>query len=257
VGVGFLGGHCGACGPCRTGDFVGCTDQPYTGVHVDGGYAEVVYARQTGLVSVPEAMNALRVAPLLCAGFTVYNALVGNVLRPGGAAPGDLVAVQGIGGLGHLAIQYARALALRVAAVARGSGKEKLALELGAHHYLDSTAVDTAARLSKLGGARLVLATAAAGDMTPLLGGLARGGRLIALGIPDEPVRVTPHQLVFQAVQVLGSLTGTPAENEQNLAFAEAHGVAPLMEQAPLADAAQAHARMMRGEARFRMVLTP
>ncbi|MFI7143012.1 alcohol dehydrogenase catalytic domain-containing protein [Streptomyces massasporeus] len=257
VGVGFLGGHCGMCAPCRVGDFVGCTDQPYTGIHIDGGYAEVMYSRQTGLVSVPETMNALWVAPLLCAGLTVYNALVGHVFRPGGAVPGDLVAVQGIGGLGHLAIQYARALSLRVAAVARGSGKEGLALGLGAHHYVDSTAVDTATHLTKLGGAQLVLATAAAGDVTPLLGGLARGGKLIALGMTDEPVRVTPSQLIFQNVQVLGSLTGPPAQNEQNLAFAEAHGVAPMMEQAPLTDAAPAYARMMRGEARFRMVLTP
>ncbi|MEW2287408.1 alcohol dehydrogenase catalytic domain-containing protein [Streptomyces sp. NPDC047841] len=140
VGVGFLGGHCGMCARCRLGDFVGCTDQPYTGVHVDGGCAEYMYARQTGLVSVPEEMSATRVAPLLCAGFTVYNALVEHVRQPGGLVAGDLVAVQGIGGLGHLALQYARALALQVVAVARGADKEELALRLGAHHYVDSTA---------------------------------------------------------------------------------------------------------------------
>jgi propanol-preferring alcohol dehydrogenase len=256
VGVGFLGGHCGMCGPCRAGDFVGCADQPYTGVHVDGGYAEAMYVRQTGLVSVPESMSALRVAPLLCAGFTVYNALTQNALTPGGALPGDLVAVQGIGGLGHLAVQYARGLALRVVAVARGAGKEDLALRLGAHHYVDSTSGDTAARLTQLGGARLALATAAAGDMSPLLDGLAHGGRLVVVGVSEEPISVTPYQLVFKGVQVLGSLTGTPASNERNLAFAEAHDVAPMVEQAPLLDAASAYDRMMRGGARFRMVLT-
>ncbi|MFF5860582.1 alcohol dehydrogenase catalytic domain-containing protein [Streptomyces sp. NPDC012751] len=257
VGVGFLGGHCGVCERCRQADFVGCTDQPYTGVHTDGGYAEVMYARQTALVSVPETMSALRAAPLLCAGFTVYHALTRNVLGRDGAAPGDLVAVQGVGGLGHLGIQYARKLGLRVAAVARGTDKSDLAVRLGAHHYIDSTAGDVAARLSDLGGARLVLATAAAGDLTPLLGGLAHGGKLVVVGVSPEPVRVTPRQLIFGAVEVSGSLTGTPAGNEHNLRFAEAQGIAPLTEHAVLADAAHAYDRMLRGEARFRMVLTP
>jgi propanol-preferring alcohol dehydrogenase len=153
-------------------------------------------------------------------------------------------------------VQYARSLSLRVVAVARGSGKEDLALRLGAHHYVDSTTSDTAAQLTRLGGARLALATAAAGDMSPLLDGLAYGGRLVVVGVSPEPVLVTPYQLVFKAVQVLGSLTGTPAENERNLAFAEAHDVAPMVEQAPLSDAAAAYDRMMRGDARFRMVLT-
>ncbi|MFE9445111.1 alcohol dehydrogenase catalytic domain-containing protein [Streptomyces sp. NPDC006602] len=255
VGVGFLGGHCGVCAACRRGDFVGCTDQPYTGVHVDGGYAEYMYARQTGLVAVPEDMDATRVAPLLCAGFTVYNALVSNV-HGGGPAAGELVAVQGIGGLGHLALQYARALSLQVAAVARGTDKEKLALDLGAHHYIDSKASDAAETLTGLGGARMVLATAAAGDVSPLLGGLARGGRLVLVGVSSEPVRVQPRQLIFDAVQVSGSLTGTPAQNEQNLAFAQAQNVSPMVEPASLADAQSAYDRMLRGDARFRMVLT-
>ncbi|WP_031100019.1 MULTISPECIES: alcohol dehydrogenase catalytic domain-containing protein [unclassified Streptomyces] len=255
VGVGFLGGHCGVCAECRLGDFVGCTDQPYTGVHVDGGYAEYMYARQTGLVAVPEEMSATRMAPLLCAGFTVYNALVDNVRQPGGLVAGDLVAVQGIGGLGHLALQYARALALRVVAVARGADKEELALRLGAHHYVDSKSMDAAERLTELGGARMVLGTAAGGDVSPLLAGLARRGRLVLVGVSPEPVRVAPRQLIFDAVQVSGSLTGTPAENEQNLVFAQAHDVAPMVERTSLADAQAAYDRMLRGEARFRMVI--
>ncbi|MFL5999892.1 MAG: alcohol dehydrogenase catalytic domain-containing protein [Streptomyces sp.] len=255
VGVGFLGGHCGICAACRLGDFVGCADQPYTGVHVDGGYAEYMYARQTGLVAVPEEMSATRVAPLLCAGFTVYNALVDSVRQPGGLVAGDLVAVQGIGGLGHLALQYARALALRVVAIARGADKEELALGLGAHHYLDSKATDAAEQLTRLGGARMVLGTAAGGDVSPLLGGLARRGRLVLVGVSPEPVRVAPRQLIFDAVQVSGSLTGTSAENEQNLAFAQAHDVAPMVEQSSLTDVQAAYDRMLRGEARFRMVV--
>ncbi|MEU6845438.1 alcohol dehydrogenase catalytic domain-containing protein [Streptomyces sp. NPDC046716] len=256
VGVGFLGGHCGVCAACRLGDFVGCTDQPRTGVHVDGGYAEYMYARQTGLVAVPEDMDAARVAPLLCAGFTVHNALVTNMRDQGGLVAGDLVAVQGIGGLGHLALQYARALALRVAAVARGTGKEELALGLGAHHYIDSKASDAAERLTELGGARMVLATAAAGDVSPLLGGLTRGGRLVLVGVSSEQVRVSPRQLIFDAVQISGSLTGTPAQNEQNLAFAQAHNVAPMVEPTSLTDVQTSYDRMMRGDARFRMVIT-
>lgn len=256
VGVGFLGGHCGVCQACRLGDFVGCTDQPYTGVHVDGGYAEYMYARQTALVAVPEDMDATRVAPLLCAGFTVYNALVSNMQQPGGLVAGDLVAVQGIGGLGHLALQYADALALQVAAVARGTAKKELALGLGADHYIDSKASDAAEELVGLGGARMVLATAAAGDVSPLLGGMARRGRLVLVGVSSEPVQVSARQLIFDAVQVSGSLTGTPAQNEQNLAFAQAQNVAPMVEPASLADVQSAYDRMMRGEARFRMVIS-
>jgi propanol-preferring alcohol dehydrogenase len=257
VGVGFLGGHCGVCAACRGGDFVGCTDQPYTGIHVDGGYAEYMYARQTALVAVPESMDATRVAPLLCAGFTVYNALVGSIRQPDGLVAGDLVAVQGIGGLGHLALQYARALALRVAAIARGTDKEELARALGAHLYVDNQASDAADELTKLGGANMVLATAAGGDVSPLLAGLARRGQLVMVGVSPEPVRISPRQLIFDAVQVSGSLTGTPAENEQNLAFAQAHDVSPMVEHTSLTDVQAAYDRMMSGAARFRMVITP
>ena len=251
VGVGFLAGHCGTCANCRRGDFVGCSNQQWTGVHKDGGYAEVLYARASGLVAIPDELTSEEAAPLLCAGFTVYNALMRS-----GARPGDLVAIQGIGGLGHLGLQYARAMGLRVAAIARGTEKETLAKELGADHYIDSSLTDVAAELQQLGGAKAIIATAANSNMTPLIGGLARGGKLVAVGITEQPIEVSTVTLIMQDVEIVGSLTGTPAENEQNLRFAAAQGIRAMTELAPLTDAPQAYARMMSGEARFRMVLT-
>lgn len=250
VGVGFLGGHCGVCGRCRDGAFVNCQDQPQTGVTVDGGYAEVLYARQSGLVSVPEGLAALDLAPLLCAGFTVYNALV-----KGAALPGDLVAVQGIEGLGHLGIQYARRMGYEVAAVARGTRKADLARQLGAHHYIDSASGDVAAELNTLGGASVIIATAAGGDMSALLGGLAYGGRLVTVGVADKPLAVPVETLIFGNAQVKGSLTGSPAQNEHNVRFARAQGIQALVEPVKLIEAAHAFDRMMSGDARFRMVL--
>ncbi|WP_127502148.1 zinc-binding dehydrogenase [Actinoplanes solisilvae] len=251
VGVGFLAGHCGTCANCRRGDFVGCTNQQWTGVHKDGGYAEVLYARASSLVTIPDELTSEEAAPLLCAGFTVYNALMRS-----GARPGDLVAIQGIGGLGHLGLQYARAMGLRVAAIARGSAKATLAKELGADYYIDSSLTDVAAELQQLGGAAAVIATAANSNMTPLIGGLARGGKLVAVGITEQPIEVSTVTLIMQDVEIVGSLTGTPAENEQNLRFAAAQGIRALTELAPLTDAAEAYDRMMSGDARFRMVLT-
>ena len=178
VGVGFLGGQCGVCGECRRGNFVTCADEAWTGVNVDGGYAEVMYARQSGLVAIPESLSACDTAPLLCAGFTTFNAL-----NKGAALPGDLVAIQGIGGLGHLGIQYARAMGLQVAAIARGPDKAEVAAELGAHHYIDSTATDVGEQLQKLGGAHVIVAAAAAGAMSPLIAGLALGGKLVTVGV--------------------------------------------------------------------------
>jgi propanol-preferring alcohol dehydrogenase len=251
VGVGFLAGHCGVCSECRRGQFVTCTNQPWTGINVDGGYAEVMYARQSGLVAIPGALSAQDAAPLLCAGFTMFNAL-----NKGAALPGDLVAVQGIGGLGHLGIQYARAMGLQVAAIARGTEKAAVAVELGAHQYIDSTATDAGEQLQKLGGARVIVATAAGGAVSPLIAGLAPGGKLITVGVSDQPVEISPRDLIFRGVEILGSLTGTSAQNEQNLRFANAQGIAALIEPAALADAAVAYARMLKGAARFRMVLT-
>jgi propanol-preferring alcohol dehydrogenase len=251
VGAGFLGGACGRCEQCRMGNPLNCTDQPTTGVTVDGGYAEFAYVRESGVVAIPEELDARIAAPLVCAGFTVFNALVKAQPRPG-----SLVAVQGIGGLGHLGIQYARRMGMRVAAVARGTEKRELALKLGAHHYVDSAASDPGAALTELGGADLILATAASGSsMTPLIPGLAYGGQLMVVGASFEPIEVTPIALSFGGVQLAGSLTGTPGENEANLRFAMTQDVAPMIETVPLADAQKAYDRMKSGEARFRMVL--
>jgi propanol-preferring alcohol dehydrogenase len=252
VGVGFLGGHCGICDPCRRGNFVACLDQPQTGVTVDGGYAEVLYARASGLVAIPADLTSQEAAPLLCAGFTTFNALL-----KGKATAGDLVAIQGIGGLGHLGIQYAAKMGLQVAAVARGAAKGELALQLGAHRYIDAAATNSGAELKSLGGAQVIVATAASGSsMTPLLGGLAAGGRLVVVGASDEPLSVTPLELIFGDVNIGGSLTGSSIENEDNLTFAAAQGIRALVEPAPLKNAPDAYDRMMSGDARFRMVLT-
>jgi propanol-preferring alcohol dehydrogenase len=251
VGLGYLGGHCGVCAMCRRGDFVHCADQPVLGDSQPGGYAEYVTARASGLVAVPEGMPAAELAPLMCAGLTVHHALVDSVARAG-----DLVAVQGIGGLGHLGIQYARAMGFRVAAIARGQGKKELALRLGAHHYIDSTESDPAQALQELGGAKVVLATASSGaSMSPLVGGLAVRGQLVVVGVGQDPIEVGSVPLVFGARSITGSLTGTPSDNEDNVAFAEAHDIRPLIEPVPLERAGAAYERMMSGDARFRMVL--
>ncbi|MCW2912224.1 MAG: alcohol dehydrogenase [Actinomycetia bacterium] len=252
VGVGYLGGHCGVCRMCRRGDFVNCTDQPVLGDSEDGGYAEFVTVRASGLVSVPDALDAVAAAPLMCAGLTLFNAL-----RQAAPQAGELVAVQGIGGLGHLGLQYARKMGLQVVAIARGTDKQELAEQLGAHHYIDSTAVDPGEALQALGGASVVLATAASGaSMSPLVKGLAPRGRLIVIGATADPIEVATPELIFGSRTIEGALTGTPSDNEDNLAFSIAQGVRPLVEVMPLEQAGDAYARMLSGAARFRMVLT-
>jgi propanol-preferring alcohol dehydrogenase len=251
VGVGFLGGHCGVCVWCRRGDFVNCENQPQPGTTEDGGYAEVAYARATGLARIPDALASLDASPLLCAGITTYNAL-----RNLNAEPDALVAIQGIGGLGHLGVQYANKLGYRVAAIARGTDKAVLAEKLGAHHYIDSAAVDPAKALQELGGAVAIVATAASGaSMSPLLAGLAPRGQLIVVGVGNDPIEVNGADLVFGSRSIVGSLTGSSIENEDNLRFAAAHGVAPMTEVLPFDDAPAAYERMMSGQARFRVVL--
>jgi propanol-preferring alcohol dehydrogenase len=252
VGVGYLAGPCGVCANCRRGDFVYCSNQAVTGDTIDGGYAESLTAPASGLVAVPEEFDAAEAAPLLCAGITVFNGL-----RKGGAQPGDLVAVQGIGGLGHLAIQYAVKLGLRVVAIARGEDKRELALKLGATEYLDSSVVDPGKALQDLGGARVIVATATSGtSMTPLVDGLGLRGKLIVVGVASDPIEVATGPLIVGGRSIEGSLTGTPAENEDNLVFALGNDVRPMVERVPLAQAAQAYERMLSGAARFRMVLT-
>lgn len=251
VGVGFLGGHCGECVPCRRGDFVNCENQPQTGTTVDGGYAESVVTRATGLVRIPDGLSPVEAAPLLCAGLTSYKGLAAV-----DAEPGALVAVQGIGGLGHLAVQYANRLGYRVAAIARGAEKAELAKELGAHHCIDSLATDPAEELRRLGGAAAVIATAASGaSMTPLVSGLRARGQLIVLGAALDPLSVQTADLIFGTRRISGSLTGTPIENEDSLEFCLAQGIRPRVEVMPLSAAPEAYAHMLSGRARFRVVL--
>ncbi|MFF2328646.1 MULTISPECIES: alcohol dehydrogenase catalytic domain-containing protein [unclassified Streptomyces] len=251
VGVGFLAGHCGECESCRRGVFVHCENQQQMGTTVDGGYAESVSVRANGLVRIPEGLSPVEAAPLLCAGLTSFVGLRGVE-----AGPGSLVAVQGIGGLGHLALQYADRLGYRVVAIARGREKEELARSLGADHYIDSAAQDPGQALRELGGAAAVIATASSGpSMSPLAAGLRTHGRLVVLGVGPDPITVQTADLVFAGRTISGSLTGTPMDNEDNLRFSLMHGIRPMTEVMPLSEAPKAYERMMSGQARFRVVL--
>ncbi|HEX6737147.1 MAG TPA: alcohol dehydrogenase [Vicinamibacteria bacterium] len=251
VGVGFFGGEDGVCDPCRRGDMVNCQNPVIPGVTVDGGYAESMIAEARGLASIPEELGSVEAAPLLCAGVTTYNAL-----RNAGLRGGDLVAVQGIGGLGHLGVQFARQMGFRTVAIGRGREKEAMARELGAHVYLDAAGEDAAAALQRLGGAKAILATAPTGQgMGPLVAGLAAGGKLIVVAVPQDPIQVSAMPLIFGGRSIHGTLTGTAIDEEDTLAFSVLTRVKPLVETAPLAQAADAFARMMEGRARFRMVL--
>jgi D-arabinose 1-dehydrogenase-like Zn-dependent alcohol dehydrogenase len=252
VGVGFFGGQDGHCEPCRRGDFINCQTLSISGITTDGGYAEMMLADTNAVVSLPDSLKAVDAAPLLCAGVTTYNALRNAPLRSG-----DLVAVQGIGGLGHLGVQFARRMGFRTVAIARGSEKGKLARELGAISYIDTQTEDPAATLQRMGGAKVILATAAsASSMGSLIAGLAPRGRLIVVGASPEPIQVDPVQLIFGARSIEGSLTGTPVDIEDTLAFSMLHNIRPIIEMVPLERASEAYARMMHGEARLRVVLT-
>ena len=252
VGVGFFGGEDGVCEPCRRGDIVNCQNAVVPGVTVDGGYAEVMIAEARGISAIPDELKSAEAAPLLCAGITTYNAL-----RNAGLRGGDLVAVQGIGGLGHLGIQFARRMGFRAVAIGRGREKEKLAADLGAHIYIDAAVEDTAAALQRMGGARAILATAPVGDgMGPLVSGLAARGKLIVVGVPRDPIELSAFPLVFGGRSIYGSLAGTAIDTEDALAFSVLENVRPMIETRPLEQAADAYARMMEGKARFRMVLT-
>ena len=251
VGIGFFGGEDGTCEPCRRGDIVNCHNAITPGVTVDGGYAEVMIAEARGIASIPDELTSVEAAPLLCAGITTYNAL-----RNAGLRGGDLVAVQGIGGLGHLGIQFARHMGFRTVAIGRGGEKEKLAKDLGAHVYVDTAVEDAAVVLQRLGGARAVLATAPSGDsMGPLVSGLGTRGKLIVVGVPPEPMQLSAFPLVFGGRAIYGSLAGTAIETEDALAFSVLENIRPMIETVPLERAAEAYDRMMKGKARFRMVL--
>jgi D-arabinose 1-dehydrogenase-like Zn-dependent alcohol dehydrogenase len=251
VGVGLIAGEDGVCESCRRGDMVNCEHPVLSGVTVDGGYAEVMIAEARGIASIPEELTSAEAAPLLCAGITTYNAL-----RNAGLRAGDLVAVQGIGGLGHLGIQFARHMGLHTIAIGRGGGKENLAKDLGAHLYIDAAVEDAAAVLRRMGGARAILATGTSGDaMGRLVAGLAARGKLILVGAPEDRIQLDAIPLIFGRRSVYGSLTGTPIDSEDALAFSVLENIRPMIETVPLDQAADAYARMMDGKARFRMVL--
>ncbi|MDB5450248.1 MAG: alcohol dehydrogenase [Phenylobacterium sp.] len=252
VGIGFLGGACGYCEYCRDGDLVNCVNQGYTGVQHDGGYAEMMIAKASGLIAVPDDLSAVAAAPLLCAGLTTFSAL-----RNAPARAGDLVAVFGVGGLGHLGVQYARHMGFEVVAIDRGADRAELSKKLGAHHYIDSSTADVAKALQERGGAQVVLATASGGKaVAAAVGGLRRGGVVVSLGASDEPIELSAFELLFKQLGVDGALTGTPKAGDATLRFSAMSDVAAMVETMPLERAPEAYARMMSGQARFRMVLT-
>jgi D-arabinose 1-dehydrogenase-like Zn-dependent alcohol dehydrogenase len=252
VGVGWHGGNCGYCDTCRRGDAFACeTETLVTGVTSDGGYADYMIAPATALARVPDDLGSVEAAPLMCAGITTFNAL-----RNSEARPGDLVAVLGLGGLGHLGVQFAAKLGFNTVAIARGQDKAPLAQQLGAHHYIDSRTEDTAAALRKLGGAKVVLTTVTSGNpMSTVQGGLAPRGNLLIVGIP-EALAIDPVPMILGSQSVRGWYSGTSIDSQQTLAFSALTGVRPMTEIYPLDRAAEAYDRMMSGDARFRVVLT-
>jgi D-arabinose 1-dehydrogenase-like Zn-dependent alcohol dehydrogenase len=252
VGVGWHGGHCGHCPRCRRGDFITCTTGQIPGISYDGGYADYMIAPFEALAAVPEELSSVDAAPLLCAGITTFNAL-----RHSGAGPGDLVAVLGVGGLGHLGVQYAAKMGFHTVAIARGIDKEPLARQLGAQHYIDSTAQNVASELTKLGGARVILATLTdAKSMSDAVGGLGVDGKLVVLGAAMQPIEVSPLALIASRRSIAGWPSGTSADSEDTMDFSVLSSIRPLIETYPLERAAEAYERMMSGHARFRVVLT-
>jgi D-arabinose 1-dehydrogenase-like Zn-dependent alcohol dehydrogenase len=252
VGVGWHGGHCFTCDPCRRGDFINCKFEKITAIHFDGGYAEYVIVPAEAVALMPADLPADEAAPLMCAGITVFNAL-----RNTGAHAGDLVAVQGIGGLGHLGIQFARQMGFRTVAIGRGGDKQALAKKLGAHEYIDTDAGDPAQTLQKLGGASVVLATAPdSKSMSALVNGLGPNSTLMIVGADLAPLSVTPVQLIFGNRSIRGKASGTARDSQDTLEFSALSGVRPMIERYPLEKAAEAYQQMISGKARFRVVLT-
>ena len=252
VGVGWHGGQDGTCLSCRRGDFANCENLLISGISYDGGYAEYMIAPVSALAAMPDSLDAAEAAPLLCAGITTFNAL-----RHSGALPGDTVAVQGIGGLGHLGVQFASKFGYRTVAIGRGAENAARAKKLGASDYIDSQAVNAAEALKKMGGARVILATAPSSKaMSELIDGLGPNGTLLVVGASGDPVQATPIQLIFGRREIKGWSSGIPTDSEDTLRFAELTGVRPMIEKYPLAKAGEAYARMMSGKAEFRVVLT-
>ena len=252
VGLGWHGGHCNYCIPCRRGDFVLCENGQISGITFDGGYADYVIAPSNALALVPDELSDADAAPLLCAGITTYHSL-----RHSGAKPGDTVAILGIGGLGHLGVQFATKSGYRTVAVARGQDKAPLAKRLGAHHYIDSTTQDVAAELQKLGGATVILSTLTdAKSLEVAVNGLGLNGKLIIVGVPEKPFEVNVLSLIMGNRAIAGWASGTGMDSEDTLNFSALAGVRPMVETYPLEQAAEAFDRMMSGKARFRVVLT-
>jgi D-arabinose 1-dehydrogenase-like Zn-dependent alcohol dehydrogenase len=252
IGIGWHGGQCGRCLPCRRGDFTNCVRLKITGISYDGGYQEYMLAPVEALARMPDDLSPEDAAPLLCAGITTFNAL-----RHSGALPGDLVAVHGVGGLGHLGIQFANKFGFHVVAIGRGAENAGLAAKLGAHRYLDSNAVNAAEELSKMGGARVILTTAPnAKAMSALIDGLGTNGTMVVVGASLEAIEVSPIQLIVGRRSVQGWASGTPTDSEDTLRFAELSGVRPMIEKYPLSRVNEAYDRMISGKAQFRVVLT-
>ncbi|MGV0676542.1 alcohol dehydrogenase catalytic domain-containing protein [Mycolicibacterium sp.] len=252
VAIGWFGGHCGVCIPCRKGLFIHCERGQIPSLHYPGGYAESVTVPANALARIPDELSFAEAAPMGCAGVTTFNAL-----RHTRALPGDLVAVLGVGGLGHLGLQFARAMGFETVAIARGSGKEADARSLGARHYIDSTVGDVSAALRDLGGAAVVLATVGNSQaMADTVGGLGPRGELVAIGVSADPLPISPVQLIQPALSISGHPSGTSRDVEETMRFAVLTGVRALIEERPLAEAADAYAAMEQGQARYRMVLT-
>jgi D-arabinose 1-dehydrogenase-like Zn-dependent alcohol dehydrogenase len=252
VGVGWHGGHCFICDPCRRGDFINCRNEKITGFSHDGGYAEYMITPAEAIAAIPDGLDFADAAPLLCAGITTFNAL-----RHSGATAGQLVAIQGLGGLGHLGVQYSRQMGFRTVAIGRGPDKMDLARKLGAHEYVDAEAGSPSRALQTLGGANVIIATAPdAKAMSQLVDGLAPNGRMIAIGASQEGLGVTPNQLLGMRRSIQGWSSGTAKDSEDTMQFSVLTGVRPMIERFPLARAEEAYQRMLSGKARFRVVIT-
>ena len=252
VGVGWHGGHCFECDACRRGDFISCQNEKITGISYDGGYAEYMIAPEEAVAAMPDGLSADEAAPLLCAGITTFNAL-----RNAGARPGDVVAVQGIGGLGHLGVQYARKMGFHTVAIGRGGDKEALAKKLGADRYIDSSATDAAGELKKLGGARIILATAPdSKTIASVVDGLSVNGKLLIVAAPGEPMLVNPVALIMGRRGIQGWPSGIAPDSEDTMRFSARTKVLPMIERYPLEKAAEGYQQMISGKVRFRVVLT-
>jgi D-arabinose 1-dehydrogenase-like Zn-dependent alcohol dehydrogenase len=252
VGVGWHGGHCFICEPCRRGDFILCRSGKITGISFDGGYGEYTVVPAEAVTAMPDGISADDAAPLLCAGITVFNSM-----RNSGTRSGELVAVQGIGGLGHLGVQYARQMGFHTVAIGRGADKEPLARKLGAHAYIDSGAADPALELKKMGGAKLILATAPdAKSISSIVTGLAEAGKLLVVGVPHDPISVNVMLIVGEKLAIQGWPSGSAIDSEDTLRFSVLNGVRPMIEKYPLEKVSEAYDQMISGRVRFRVVLT-